>query len=205
VSQFFHMLFGTGSQFRPVPGSPKAQVAIRAYRSSDENVCRDLYRLNEQGRFPPDYEPDFVRTLRRNDYLKVIAEENMTIVGVGAVCLVKFLRRALLAFGMVHPQWHRRGVGTALLLARAAALPEPSPRWTLVLSTLSGSRSFYERFGFTKYGQHRDKIRGSRFDDHYAHLNRDAWTECHRAAAHLGIAATSLPDVPQMNIKNNGP
>jgi len=82
----------------------------------------------------------------------------MTIVGVGAVCLVKFLRRALLAFGWCIPNGIVVGSVTALLLARAAALPEPSPRWTLVLSTLSGSRSFYERFDSQKYGQHRDKI-----------------------------------------------
>ena len=197
------MLFGTGSKFQPVPGNPTRQVAIRAYRSSDEDACRDLYRLNEPGRFPPDYEPDFLHTLRRNDYLKVIAEENTTIVGVGAVCLMKLFRQALLVFGMVHPDWHRRGVGTALLLARAAALPEPNPRWTLVLSPLPGSRSFYERFGFTKYAQHRDKIRGSTFDDHYAHLNRDTWTQCRSAAACLGVAVTSLPEVPQLNAANN--
>ena len=88
-----------------------------------------------------------------------------------------FTDYAELAYGMVHPDRHRSGFGTTLLLARLASLPEPGFCWLAQIGTVSGSQSFYGRFGFRFRGRFRDE-RGTEFDFYRMRVYRSDWRRC---------------------------
>ena len=133
---------------RPTQGLPNCH--IRSVRATDFDRCEEIYRANEKAHFPDGYLPRFSSWLRDQRALILVAEREGT---VSAVCGISAQEQeghhfAALSFGMVHPTLHRRGYGTALLLARLSLLRTNKPQTFVVLSTTGGSERFYKRFGF---------------------------------------------------------
>ena len=55
-----------------------------------------------------------------------------------------------LSYGMVHPSYHGKGLGTVLLLGRLSLLPtEHDIAWIPSMATVEASAPFYARFGFS--------------------------------------------------------
>jgi ribosomal protein S18 acetylase RimI-like enzyme len=99
---------------------------------------------------------------------------------------------------MVHPAFQNKQFGTALLLARLAALPEPSDRWVIRMSTVGGSHTFFRRFGFDKYGRFPHET-GRTFDWYLSRLDRRDWQDCRSALAkasiELNLAGAAVPEI----------
>lgn len=123
---------------------------IRPYSPEDYTACRELYVLNEPGRFPVGILPEFEAALKGNTTLFLVAEEEGELCGCAGIMIrTDGMLRASLSFGLVHPKHHKRGFGTALLLARLTMLTKEP--WTVVLVPVPASRSFYEQFGFREF------------------------------------------------------
>lgn len=125
-------------------------VAIGPLLATDIPACRELYKLNEPGRFPPNLMEEYERTLAAKGTAFLVARMGGELVGAGGLMRLggEASRGIGLAFGLVHPAWQRRGFGSALLLARLAALPEPDPYWNIALSAVESAQTFYQQFGF---------------------------------------------------------
>src|SRR5262245_22199868 len=126
-----------GRAFDPTPARRRPpSIELRALRAGDLTAVREIYRLNEPGRFPTGFFPEFERTMALPASRFVVACTDNEIAGVGGIAIppgVTF-SAASLVFGMVHPRWHRKGIGSALLLGRVCMLPAPDPYWKLSLS-----------------------------------------------------------------------
>lgn len=127
------------------------KCTIRRLQESDVEVCETIYRLNEPGRFPAGYFQKFADWLRNGNSLILVAEQDGDVRAFGGVNAQDRDGRyvAYLSFGMVHPAHHRQGFGTVLLLARLAMLKTTKEFSYAVLTTVGGSETFYERFGFS--------------------------------------------------------
>lgn len=125
-------------------------VRVRAYTPPDFDRCIELYRLNERGRFPEGILPEYESWLREEGALKLVVEDQGVLVASGGIVIQRtsIAEMANLCFGLVHPEHHRRGLGSALLLARMAFLP--SEAWRIFLQAVPSSRTFYEEFGFQR-------------------------------------------------------
>src|SRR5258708_5455550 len=100
-------------------------VQIRTYSPDDVVACRELYALNEPGRFPPGVLPEFEASLHSEGRLFLVAEKDGIICGCGGIAVASTAyNQASLFFGLIHPQHQRQGLGTTLLLARLALLPD---------------------------------------------------------------------------------
>src|SRR5262245_49277787 len=93
---------------------------VRALRKEDVPACQALYRLNEPNRFPAGYFDHFSGWLTERDGLILVVEAYERIAAVGGIFTYDrpaLGRRAVavLAYGMVHPDHHRQGLGTVLL------------------------------------------------------------------------------------------
>src|SRR4051794_1743611 len=103
----------------PMRSLPPPSV-IRPMEVRDRGACETIYRLNEPKRFPPNYFDLFADKLREGGSSVLVAEIDGVVRGLGAIRIVRYpiLDVASLTFGMVHPEYQNRGLGTALLLAR---------------------------------------------------------------------------------------
>jgi predicted N-acetyltransferase YhbS len=115
--------------------------------------CERLYEQNIPHGLPSDELGEYSKILRDGHHLVYIAEEGETLVGTFA--LTRFPVRPIfwLVYVLVHPEHHRRGTGTTMMLASLAMLPPPSGNeiQVLAITTLPHSASFYERFGFYRW------------------------------------------------------
>ena len=115
MNALLHLLTGSQSRLSPVPSTTLPHgTRIRAYGPADREACIDIYQKNEPGRFPAGVGGQFEEFLDQQGYLKLvcsIAEEPVAIGGVGRI--PAFLAHHVwLAFGMVRPDFQRRGIGT---------------------------------------------------------------------------------------------
>ena len=96
------------------------------------------------------------------NYFQSLAEHHsysICLDGVGGVVasggIAYYAKRphgSILSYGLVHPEYHGKGIGTALLLARLAVL-DPGRQWYLVkMVAVEKSIGFYCRFGFKQFG-----------------------------------------------------
>ena len=163
----------------PQSGILLPECKIRPMRADDIAHCEALYRLNEPGRFPDGHFDYFSKWLRGNSSLVLVAEVSGQIRGIGGISKIQHAvyKIASLAFGMVHPDFHRKGFGTALLLARISILPVPDKEWIMSISTIGESHTFYKRFGFT-YTVTFDGGSGTKLDWYRTRVRKTDWDAC---------------------------
>ena len=152
---------------------------IRVYRENDFEACAEIFRAHEGTHFPHGVFDDFARLHKSVDVrpLILIAQSEGELRAFGGITILTGQRFAYLTFGMVHPEHQRSGYGSALLLARLAALPKPLFDWKLVLSTAGPSASFYARFGFRHTSRYTHPL-GLELDQYVARLDLRGWTDC---------------------------
>ncbi len=117
-----------------------------AWRAGGFDRCVELYKLNEAGRFPSGGLTEFENALRGSAALRFVVEQGNEVRGCGAVHIRTCSTGMLLSYGLVHPQWHGKGFGNALLLVRLACLPKKIEQ--VVLQAVPASLSFYGSYGF---------------------------------------------------------
>jgi GNAT superfamily N-acetyltransferase len=177
-------------QFHPIAPSALPPVVVRLFEPRDLARCTELYHLNAPGRFPDGGITGFGDYLREPEAVKLVVEAGQKIVAVGGISDPKLscCYVAHLSYGMVDPAWHRRRVGTLLLLARIATLPEPAPWGILKMTNVPSAATFYQRFGFGPYhsvdpdGLHR----------HAASIDRDSWRATRRIVDDCGVRVEAL-------------
>lgn len=129
-------------------------ITVRQYRPSDFEACIGLYKINEPGRFPPNYLDAFAAYLQNTQSLILVAEQGGEVVGTGGINSESNdqVFYYWLTYGLIAPNCQGMGIGTVLLLARVALLLEPASAWPVFLQCVNQSRTFYERFGFRRIG-----------------------------------------------------
>lgn len=129
-------------------GEHVRDVSLRVMDDADIPLCLSLYRANEARHFPPGFFAEYEARLHGRQLLNLVAMRGGEAVGCGGL-VYDANGLAWLCFGMVAPAHHRRGIGTALTLARLALLT-PVDGWCGIgITAVPNSVSFYRRFGFT--------------------------------------------------------
>lgn len=164
-------------------------VTIRPLREEDIPECHAIYRGNETGRFPDGYFSHFEADLQNDGYLWLIVEQDDELVAVGGVTLHKHeldITFGLLTFGMVAPDRHKQGFGSALLLARIAAVSRPDKLLAMGMTATPASVDFYKRYGF-RFAARVQEDDGLEFDSYYTLITRDTWGECRALLKSSGV------------------
>ena len=100
---------------------------IRKYVPGDFEACLGIYRANfEAGLIPDHYEEDFLANLDLPEILTLVIVIDGKLLGCGSVaCFWKgtgFF--ANLSFGFIHPDPHRKKLGSYLLVSRLSLLDD---------------------------------------------------------------------------------
>lgn len=153
---------------------------IRPIDDADFEACAAIYRLNAADQLPPAYSTYFLEWLRAREAQVFVAETNGQVRGFGGLNTHQQynMRVATLAFGTVHPAYHRQGFGTALLLGRLATLPDCDMDWELYAITTTDPKTFYHQFGFSWIGSF-PRHDGPEFDLHRALFDKGCQKTCH--------------------------
>jgi ribosomal protein S18 acetylase RimI-like enzyme len=173
-----------------------APVEICAYGPEDFSACRELYVLNESGRFPAGALSEFEATLRKGSQLFLVAKKDRQICGCGGVGVRKGPTdcAAWLSYGLIHPKYQNQGFGTTLLLARLSLIPSNVP--FVGMSPVPASRGFYERFNFREVKRFTHSS-GVELPIHFARLSPSILFHCENLLANAGIVLPpDLPSVP---------
>jgi [ribosomal protein S18]-alanine N-acetyltransferase len=135
------------------PSCCLSPLRFRKYRRSDLEQCLELYRLNEPGRFPPGKLNDYWRVLANESAYFLVLEECDRIIATGGLMHID-VNNTNFCYGLIHPEFQGRGIGTALLYARFALLDLPggSAVHGVSITYVEGSIGFYQRFGFAPLG-----------------------------------------------------
>ncbi len=172
-------------------GSPNFRV--RLLRPDDYAICEEIYRLNEVKHFPGGFLEKFVSALKSPRHVFLVAEVDGRVRAVAGFSMPANLSHCItwLAFGMVHPESKGVGLGTTLLLSRLAALPQSHTPCTVVMTSVGGSNTFYERFGF-RYFQVPPKFNEYGFDHYRVHLSLGDRIRCEQSLRGIQVAEDEI-------------
>jgi N-acetylglutamate synthase-like GNAT family acetyltransferase len=197
------------SRFVPsVAGERIPSALVRALSRKDVDACCEIFQLNQPHHFPDGFFSEFTATLQSDKHLYLVAEEFGEVVGLGGIYLTPELSGgSTLVFGLVHPNRHRQGFGSALLLARLSVLPRPAPRSWVHLSSGGTSDDYFRRFGFEHYARMTIPPSMHPFDCYRTFLEEAEWRECSSILARRGVrfdrGGILVPTGPA--IPNNSP
>jgi predicted N-acetyltransferase YhbS len=160
---------------------------IRPMLEADMESCVRIYQLNDGGNFCGGL--DKFRTSReKGSSLYLVCEEDGEIRAMGGmnICYTGNDEIVNLFFGMVHPDHHHRGFGTAIVLARLSMLPAPRDEWQVRMHSVADG--FHRKFGFHPYEVVHDE-NGNRIVSLmlYLSFNKIARSRVVLAAAHVWV------------------
>ena len=121
---------------------------VREYQPEDFEACLEIYRSNTPDLLPEEGLEAFAEFLNVGTSYILVIEYDGELVACGGLELIGDSDSATLVHGMVHGEYHRRGLGTTLLAARIALLETEDRPMELWLRTTRHSVPFYGRFGF---------------------------------------------------------
>lgn len=202
--RYVSLLLGSASDFCP-PAQFKSLEGItqRVLTPGDHVRCAEIYTRNEPGRFPAGFLPEFQANLQRKDVLWLGLFAGDALLAFGGITFSPFIRydHAWLLFGMVDPPHHGRGLGTAILLARVAALSRPTKPIKILMSNVGTSERFYSRFGFSSIGEFQVGHTQKAVMDHRAALLREnVWLNIRSRLLTANMPVTGL-SVPTFNAR----
>jgi ribosomal protein S18 acetylase RimI-like enzyme len=122
-------------------------MRYRPYLPADRAACLDilasnLYRFFSPG--DPDRYGDFLARLQ--GFYGVVEDGHGQVIGCGGYCIGGHV--AVLTWGMVHAEFHRRGIGAFLLTERLHRIAQDPGVETVVMNTAQPALGFYVRMGF---------------------------------------------------------
>lgn len=123
-------------------------MKIRPYRPEDAPACLAVFDSNTPQFFMPSERDEFAAFLAEpgGTYLVGIVDDHL--VACGGYWPLPSAPVVALTWGMVHRDYHRRGLGRQLLDYRLAALREHPGLVAVVLQTSQHSAPFFTRAGF---------------------------------------------------------
>lgn len=124
-------------------------MKIRPYTENDFNSLLTLLRLDTPQYFAPEEEQDYVEYLREKRDLYFVAEENSEIIGCGGINRSDDDKTAFIAWDMVHPAHHGKGIGALLTKHRIDIIKSTPGIEKIVVRTSQHVFKFYEKLGFT--------------------------------------------------------
>lgn len=134
-------------------------MIIRNYTAADKNACIEVFKSNCPKFFDEAELPPFIGCLERQgsgktaleisekDFYYVIELHGHGIIGCGGFYVLKDVKEARLAWGMIHADFHKKKFGTALYNYRFDRIKYFFPQHRLTLGTSQHTYAFYERMG----------------------------------------------------------
>jgi N-acetylglutamate synthase-like GNAT family acetyltransferase len=132
---------------------------IRAYRITDQEACIHCFTTNVPDFFTQDEIQEFTTFLENyvtqfnnpTDQRKTcffVVEADNKIVGCGGFGDKNGNQIISLAWGHIHKDYHKHGLGKALLLFRLKEIKKIFPALPVIIDTTQFSYGFYEKNGF---------------------------------------------------------
>jgi predicted GNAT family N-acyltransferase len=81
-----------------------------------------------------------------------VVKDNNAVIACGGFAYNSEKNTATLAWGMVHKEYHRHGIGKKLLIHRLDKIQELYPEANILLDTTQYSYPFFEKYGFVITG-----------------------------------------------------
>ena len=98
---------------KPLP----TEYEVRLWKPDDTQACLEIYQMNAPGRFPAEVAQEFEEVLKRDDGSMMVVEHKGRIVACGGTSLDG--SQVTLIYGLIHPEFQRKGVGPALATGEA--------------------------------------------------------------------------------------
>jgi ribosomal protein S18 acetylase RimI-like enzyme len=123
---------------------------FRPYAPADRAACLAILDSNVPRYFAAADRPQFAAFLDEPvGFFGVLCDDRGAPIGCGGIAPSRASARvAVLTWGMIHADHHRRGWGRVLLQTRLARLAEMPAVDRVVLHTTAAAAGFYRRFGF---------------------------------------------------------
>lgn len=121
---------------------------IRKYSIKDKSRVIELLRLNTPEYFDPSEEVDFINYLDNEIEAYFVFEENSEIVGAGGINYFPKEKLARIAWDMVAPKAHGKGIGKELVQFRIKHLESVESVEVIIVRTTQLVYKFYEKMGF---------------------------------------------------------
>ncbi len=130
------------------------EVQIREYRSTDKEKCLEAFKSNVPYFFTREEVGDFITFLdsltnrSRENTRFFVQEVDNTLVGCGGFGDKDGNGIITLAWGLVHKDFHKKGLGELLLKFRLQRINQIYPLQPVYIDTTQFSYGFFEKFGF---------------------------------------------------------
>lgn len=123
-------------------------ITIRTFANQDKEAILNLFQLNTPAYFSEAEEKDLLHYLENEIELYFVIEVDHKIVGSGGINFSDDRRRAKISWDLLHPDFHRKSLGTKLLKHRLNLLEKINGLESITVRTSQLAYSFYEKFGF---------------------------------------------------------
>lgn len=121
---------------------------IKAYQNLDQKKLLQLLRLNTPQYFDPAEEKDFIEYLEKDSDHYFVFENNNELIGCGGINYFHEESLARIAWDMVHPNHHGKGVGKQLVQFRINEIKKKTGIDKIVVRTSQFTFQFYQKMGF---------------------------------------------------------
>lgn len=125
-------------------------LTIRPYRTHDKSSCLDIFDSNLPKYFDPSERADFAKYLVAHTTPYLIGQIDGRCIACGGWGQLSDRSTAILAYGMVHSDYHGTGIGSKMLERRLADIAKNAEITTVILDTSQYVTGFFARFGFTE-------------------------------------------------------
>lgn len=123
-------------------------MEIKRFQSSDEPLLLKLLELNTPDYFAHEEKDDFIQYIRHFSQNFFVLKNVDAIIGCGGINIKDDLHSAYLSWDIIHPDEHKKGLGSLLLNYRLKLIQSwPSIR-KIKVRTSQITYRFYEKHGF---------------------------------------------------------
>lgn len=122
-------------------------INIREYVPSDKEAVLNLIRLNTPQYFAEEEEVDLSNYLDNYREYYYVLLSGIEIIGCGGINMVDNGTRGKLCWGMIHPDWQGRSLGSLLLKHRINVLNSMGVK-LITVRTSQVVYQFYQKRGF---------------------------------------------------------
>lgn len=121
---------------------------FRTYNQQDKPQLLQLIRLNTPHYFDSSEEALFAAYLNEKVEDYFVLEDGEQVLGCGGLNYEENGTAAIMAWGMIHPDHHGKGLGTTLVKHRLGVLKQKPLVNKCVVRTSQHTYRFYEKMGF---------------------------------------------------------